>query len=228
MRRLFVDKITSIGAVEQGDNPLSRILLFKSREHDADSAATKEKEMDIDEMGLDLETRTAINDEFEKLRAEIAELKGESADVMKDASESVRAEFAKQQETIDALQKAADDQAAELEKERDAALTAELTQTASKFTELLGDADEAAAMLKVMGDEAAGWLVSKLEAINGVMAKSVVFEEVGKSDAGDPADQIAALAKQKQEDNPTLTDAQARALVRTERPDLKAAEREDS
>ena len=69
-------------------------------------------------------------------------------------------------------------------------------------------------------------LIEKLDAVSAIVATSDLFKELGVTDEGDPAAQIEALAKEKQKDSPKLTSAQAKVLVRTERPDLKAAERE--
>jgi len=291
LNRLFVRKLTSIGVVEEGDDPEAKIMLFKRRtekrvvpasERDmlagrgmalpdgsfpiktvtdlknavklffrakdktaakrhikrqaarleredllpdswtksADSAPIKGNAMDFETLGLDDETREVIETAFDVLRAKITELEDvEPVDVLKDAPDEVKKQFADQQAQIEK-------QAVELAAEKDARLTAEFTKTAETYTGVLGDAAEAGPKLKTLATtDAYDWLVEKLNAVAAIVATSDLFKELGVSDEADPKEQITVLAKEKQKDNPDLTIEQAKVLVRTERPDLKTAER---
>ncbi len=217
MRRLFVDKITSIGAVSDGDNPQSKIMLFKTR--DTDSVPTGEPVMDIEEREAFEKTQTELETQVADLETKIAELTEEPVDVLKDAPDELREQFAKQQEQIE-------EQAVELAKERDARLTAEFAKTAEKYIPVLGD--DGGTLLKAFSahDDEYKTLIAKLDTMVAVIETADLFKELGVNDQADPKSQIEALAIEKQKDNPDLTTAQARALVRTERPDLKQAERE--
>lgn len=287
MRRLFVRKITSIGAVEDGDNPEAKIMLFKRKlstqerealaekrqampdgsfpianitdlrnavklffratdkpatkrfitrratelerldllpdtwKKSADSAAIKGNDMDFDKLGLEDETREAIEKVIADLEAKITELEDtETVDVLKDASDDVKKQFAAQTEQIEK-------QAAELAAEKDARLTAEFVKAAEGYTSILGDASEAGPILKTLAadSDAYKWLIDKLNAMTTIAETSDLFKELGVSDEADPKSQIEALAKEKQKENSALTVEQAKVLVRTERPDLKTAER---
>lgn len=200
-----------------------------------DSAPTKRTGMDLAKLGLTVEVRKEIEDSIAADKAtiadrdaEIAKLSEKPVDVLKGISDEAKAEFEKQNAEIVKMQKAADAQAEALTKERDARLLAEFTKTAEGYTSVLGKADEAGPMLKALAsdDKAFEWLTKKLDAVGAIVKASDLFKELGVTDEGDPKAQIEALAKEKQKDNPKLTSAQAKVLVRKERPDLKAAERE--
>ncbi len=279
LNRLFVRRLTSIGAVEDGDDPEAKIMLFKRRftqeqrdvlaekgqalpdgsfpiESATDlknavtsfvraknrTAAKKHiirqakrlkrtdmlpegwigKDADSDhgkETGMETEEREAFEKTIAELEARVEELDGSDDDVMKGTSDEVREQFAKQTAELEK-------QAAELAKERDARLTAEFVKTAETYTSILGDAAEAGPKLKTLAEtDAYDWLVEKLNTVSAIVATSDLFKELGVSDEADPTVAIEALAKEKQKDNSELTIEQAKVLVRTERPDLKDAER---
>ena len=300
MNRLFVQRITSIGAVEEGDNPGAHIMLFKRRtqkenltnrgeqvssawralnpytdhgpssfvkavhndfviieEGDksyrvpyttedtgvvfggreqikvvetievvkgTDSASNKgQHEMDLTKFGLNDKDREAIEKEFEKLRNPPPPV-----DILKRLDGDVKAEFEKRDAKIAEMEKAAAETSEALAKERDTRLTAEFVKTATNYEVILGAADEAGPMLKALATDgdAFEWLTKKLDAISVIVETSDVFKELGVAGEGDPASQIVALAKDKMKDSPKLTLAQARMLVRKERPDLRDLERE--
>jgi len=296
LNRLFVRKLTSIGAVVDGDDPEARIMLVKRRvtntERDrlvgegkalpdgsfpivtvkdlsnavqafgrasskaaakrhiiaqaerlgrvdllpdkwmksTDSAANKGQAMDFAKLGVTDDAREAIEAEFAKLQTKIDELTEPDVDILKGISDDAKAEFEKQAAAIAKMESDATAQAAELVKERDARLTAEFTKQAEGYTGVLGDADQAGPHLKDLAkaDEAYKWLIEKLDAVSAIVATSDLFKELGVNDEADPKSQIEALAFEKRKDNPDLTQAQAKVLVRKERPDLKAAERQDA
>ncbi len=166
---------------------------------------------------------TDRDDTITKLEAELAEKPEPDADpVLKGLSDEAQAKFAE-------IEKKAADTAADLAKERDARLTVEWVGKARAYRNVLGDAEEAGPHLKVLTDtDSADWLLEKLKTVEAVIAKSDLFKELGKADGGSATEQIEALAKEAKKDNAELTDAQARALVRSANPDLKTAEREEA
>ena len=200
-----------------------------------DSAPTKRTGMDLAKLGLTDEVRKEIEDAVAADKAtiadrdaEIAKLSDKPVDVLKGISDEAKAEFEKQNAEIVKMQKAAETQTEALTKERDKRLLAEFTKTAEGYTSVLGKADEAGPMLKALAsdEKAFEWLTKKLDAVGAIVKASDLFKELGVTDEGDPKAQIEALAKEKQKDNPKLSSAQAKVLVRKERPELKAAERE--
>ena len=240
MNRLFVQRITSIGAVEEGDNPGAHIMLFKRRTttpdvkvvkpvKSTDSASSKGTVMDLTKLRLSDEAIVVVEAEFEKLRSEIEKLtKPDPEDILKGLDDEVKAEFAKRAAEIAEMKKAAAETTEALAKERDARLTAEFVKTATKYETILGAADEAGPMLKALAtdDDAFEWLTKKLDAVTAIVKASDVFKELGVASEDDPVTLIETLAKEKMKDNSKLTLAQAKVLTRKERPDLRDKERE--
>lgn len=223
--RLTVKRLVSIGAVPDGDNPESEIVLFKSATVTGRNTDSVEDTRDTDMSDLDLsavadDLRAEIEKTIGDLTARVAELETPAdEDITKGMSDEVKAEFAR-------LEKAAADNAEALAKERDERLTVVWTGKAQAFTKILGDPADAAPFLKGMEAETSEWLLDKLATVEKVLEKADLFKEIGSSeDDATPADKIAAIAKDKQKDNPELTPAQARALARSENPDLVEAER---
>jgi hypothetical protein len=231
MNRLSVKRLTSIGAVEEGDNPPAEIVLFKHKPDPVsgtlpvispDRAPDGDTDMsDLDLSALEEELRAEIEKQFAGYEERIAELeKDQPVDVTKGMSDEARALF-------ESLEKKAADQAAALEKERDARLTVEWVGKARAFEKVLGDAEEAAPHLKSLDEGTAEWLLEKLANVEKALEASDLFKELGSSDDdSSAADKIDALAKENLKANPELTMEQARVLVRKANPDLKRLERE--
>jgi hypothetical protein len=247
MRRLSVKRLTSIGAVEEGDNPPAEIFLFKRRTPKllpdtpevskvTNKIPDRANHQRITDMGipdlstLDEDVRAEIEKALEEANDRIAELEadiasngdgdGDGDPVLKGLPDEAVAKF-------EALEKQAADTAAALAKERDERLTVVWVGKARAFERTIGDAEEAAPHFKAMPTETSDWLLEKLTKIEAVLEKSDLFKEVGKNDEASAAEQIDALAVEKRKENPELTDAQARVLVRKENPDLRAAEKEE-
>jgi hypothetical protein len=212
---LFVTKITSIGAVEDGDNPESRIMLFK---HNPDRDETIKEPNMADPTIEELQATIVEKD------AEIAALTPElEVEVVVDPA--IQKRLDDQASEIAKIQKVADDSAAELEKERQERTDAETEATASDYGDLFGD-DAADVFKAVKETDQYDKFVETMDRVKAVLETADLFKELGVVDESDPVSQIEALAKEKQSDNPGLTIQQARVLARTERPDLKAAERD--
>ncbi len=183
--------------------------------------------MDFDKLGIPDDAREAIETEIAKLQAQIVELSEPvDTDVLKGVSDEAKAEFEKQNAKLVEMEKAAKVQADELVKERDARLTAEFSKTAESYTRILGD--DGGKLLKAFSAHTDEYetLIEKLDAISIIVETSDLFKELGVNDQADPKEQIEALAKEKQKDNPKLTLTQAKVLVRKERTDLRDLERE--
>ena len=229
MNRLTVNRLVSIGAVEDGDNSPAEIMLFKRRDENAtnitENTDSVDDARDTDMSDLDLSAvEETLKAEIEKTlagyEARIAELEQPAEeDITKGMSDEVKAEFER-------LEKAAADNAEALAKERDERLTVVWIGKARSFEKILGDAEESAPFLKGMEPETSDWLLGKLQTAEKLLEKSDLLKELGSSDDdADPSGKIAKLADDKRKENPTLTPARARALVRDENPDLVAAER---
>lgn len=157
------------------------------------------------------------------LKAQVAELTPEPDPIEKESDE-VKAEFAKRDSKIEELEK-------RLVAETDVRETAEWVTKAKPLEQVLGDPDEAGAKLKEIAsavhEKTMEWLTDRLSKVANVAKQNTrIFKELGVSEGSDVIDQIQALAKEARKSNPDLTEQQARQLVRTANPDLKAAERE--
>ena len=128
MPRLHVTSITSVGAVEAGDNPRAEILLFKKRPTVAKVETVADSERRNKEHSMERPDLTSLSDEDQaviakafdeadelvnaveevnKLTAQVAELTP-TPDPIVEESDEVKAEFAKRDSKIEDLQKALD------------------------------------------------------------------------------------------------------------------------
>ena len=248
MPRLHVTSITSIGAVESGDNPRAEILLFKKRPTETDSVVrvkpSRTANVENEEYSMERPDLTSLSEEdqavivkafdeadelvnaveeINKLEAQVTELTP-TPDPIVEESDEVKAEFAKRDDKIVELEK-------RLAAETDTRLETEWIAKAKPLEQVLGDPDDAGPKLKNIADvvdaKVMEWLVDKLSKVANIAKQNGrIFKELGEGDAGDAADQIQALAKEAQKSNPELTDEAARLLARKANPDLKAAERD--
>lgn len=229
MSELHVTRITSIGAVEDGDNPGATIQLFKRRANmteNPDRVSDTRIDMDRPEVeGLteeQAETLTkafdAYDEKIDALETRLDELTPEDPeDILKDAPEAVRKELAD-------LRKQNEETLEQLRKERETRVRRDYTDLA-KSLDVEDAADHLMEIGEAVSDAAKDWLVEQLRTFKKVADGSDLFKEFGRGDAGDPVSQIETLAKEKMGQNSDLTIEQARVLVRKERPDLRDAER---
>lgn len=229
MRRLFIKNLTSIGAVESGDNPDAEILFYK---HHPENTSSVEPEGRIgmaekpDLSGLDPDLKSAVD---AYVAAEIE--KGLTPDVddqvsLDDLPEDVR----KSIEDKDAEIQKRDAEMAELRKDlesmRDEQLTERFTARAGDFASVLGNDDETGEVLKSLYkaapeayqklDDMLGNTVAALKSETGAFMKELGSAE----DVTDVSGRIDAIAKTLTEADPNLTHAQARAEAWTRNPDL--------
>lgn len=184
--------------------------------------------MDILERIEDDELRAEVEKALAERDAQIAELtpEEEPVEVLKDADDATRAAFEKQQSEIEKLRKEQEATAEALAKERRDRELETFVSKAEPYSAVLGDPAEAGAKLQALSDAGdTDWLLEKISTVVNLAEKSDLLKELGAADSGTAKDQVDALAKEKQADNPDLTDAQARVLVRKEHPELKQLER---
>ena len=144
-------------------------------------------------------------------------------DPVEGADPELKAEFTKRDDKIAKLE-------AKIEASDDKAATAEYTEIAKAHPKSFAD-EAAVGFLKTLGTAdrpALDYMLGKLEAVEKIAAESKMFAELGSGDAGSVKAQIEALAKERQAENPDLSDQAARELVRKGRPDLKQAEAEET
>ena len=170
------------------------------------------------------EVRVAIEKAIADRDTRIAELEAAEeqapVDVMKGLPDEVQKRFADLEKQHAATSEA-------LAKERNERLTAEWIGKARAFESVLGDAEQAGPVLKNLPDTEREWLLEKLQQAETIIAKSPLFKELGKAEDGSARDEVETLAKAKRVENPKLSMAQARKLVRDENPELKRREREE-
>jgi hypothetical protein len=188
-----------------------------------------ENRMDILERIEDDELRAEVEKALAERDAQIAELTVDDepeVSVLKDADDATRAAFEKQQSEIEQLRKQQEADRDALAKERRERELEGFVKQAEPFEAVLGDPAEAGAKLQALSDAGdTDWLIEKIGTVVNLAEKSDLLKELGAADSGTAKNQVEALAKEKQADNPDLTDAQARVLVRKEHPELKQLER---
>lgn len=207
MNRLFIDKIISVGAVPEGDDPAATITFFKASPHgeehttpDRGTDDEREDRMDFDLSALDEEIAKSVSEHVAALEARITELEAASVepetdtDILKTAPDEVRELVAKQQEQIADLAKALEAQAAE---KRDAEFVAKAADLG-----ILGDPDEVGPVLGAIADaapDAWGQLEAMLTAVAQRSDLGEVFKEYGRNEpTSDPmARRDAYVVKQR-------------------------------
>ncbi len=176
----------------------------------------------------DDELRAEVEKALAERDATIVELTPEPPDepVLKDADDATKAAFEKQQSEIEKLRAETEATATELAKERDEREIADYVSKAEPFQAVLGDPAEAGPKLRELAKSGdADWLLEKVGTVVNLASQSDILKELGAADGGTVSDQIEALAKEKRQENPDLTDQQARVLVRKEHPDLREQEK---
>ena len=237
---LHVEEITSIGAVDSGDNPGSFVAFWKRKKKgNAESVETNTRdEMDtFDVTGLPDEAQEHIAElaksaetaaeTIEALEAQVAELTPtpvvDEVDIGK-ASDEVQTLIAKLREDNDGM---AETIAVEVTKRRDTEFIAKLRK--DDLEGLLGDAEEVGPVLRELDDaapDAFGKIYPALVAAG--QRTGEFFKEIGASegDADPTAQRDAWVSKQKQ-DGSERTVADLRTDFWKAHPDAVAAEREN-
>jgi len=230
MNRLHISEITSIGAVEDGDDPEASILLYKSKETEPEPGPLVEKGVS---MPFDIETLTDEGKAYvSDLEAKLAAYGEEPAALPDDLPEPVAKRLDEMTEAIEKERVEKERMATELADLKDGIATEKWTERAKALAVLLGAPDDVAPVLKTLATDSPD-AFARLDAMFDTLivkdSMAPLFKELGSSAAeGTAADQIAAHAAEIRKADPTMTVAKARAQAWTDHPELKALSREEA
>ncbi len=230
MNRLHIGAITSIGAVEEGDNGPSIVQFWKRRKTTEPGPGLVEKKGDS--MPFDIESLSDdAKTHVQGLEAKIAEL--------------TETPEALPEDLPDLVTKRLDDQDAVIEKERveKAALAKEVADLkegiatekyearASELENLLGKPEDVAPVLKALAaadPDAFGKLDTMFDSLIVAKVYAPFLKELGdSSETGAATDQITAFATEIRKNSPETSPADARMQAWTEHPDLRVLAREE-
>jgi hypothetical protein len=229
MPRLFVDEITSVGAVDAGDDPEAHIMFFKRKAADgpdpesADSAELEKEKptMDFDLSALDEATRSQVTEHIAALEAKAALVPEEELSKAVEMPPEAEAILKAKDDEVAQLRK---DLTAEVQKRRDA----EFNKRAEQLIPLLGKPGDIGPILEELernAPDAYAKLEPLLAAGANVARSSDLFKEFGSGEAeSDPiAKRDAWVAKQREDEKETRTDAELAAAFWADNPDERAA-----
>lgn len=228
MNRLFVDSITSIGAVDEGDNPLSKIMFWKRKTTEPAPGPVVKKG---DSMSFDVES---LSDDakahVEGLVAQIAELTETPEALPNDLPDLVTKRLDDQDTVIEKerVEKAA--LAKEVADLKDGIATEKYEARAADLENLLGKPDEVAPVLKALATdspEAFGKLDAMFDSLVVAKVYAPFLTELGdSSETGTAVDRIAAHAAEIRKNSPETSIADAKAQAWSDHPELKVLDRE--
>ena len=219
MRRLKIEEIDSVGAVDEGDNPPASLLFWKRRK--APVGGVPEKGVFVAET---VEPEELVKD------APVEEIEAEAVSEPVEAVVEIE-EVSKQVEEI-----------AKISAERDAAITAlaeevakrqkaEWVEKAKPFELLLGSAETIGPALGKIADQLPEEYARLEAAFKAALARqdlTKILGEVGKDsgESGSPADLRDRFVKEFRMLHPEATVEQARVRFWQDNPDMKQASRE--
>jgi hypothetical protein len=246
-RRLHVTKLTSIGAVAEGDNPEAEILFFKSKQAEPLEGRTHGggpvAETTVDLSSLDDEVRASVEAataesvaKIEELTAQVTELKAqvvvdEEEILPDDLPEAVAKRLADQEDRIAKAEASAVAAEAKVEKAEDQRLTEMYTKRAVELRPVLGDPEVMGPVLKDLASSAPDSypvLDTQLDTLVNMDGLNTLLREHGDNGAtGSAVDQILVYAKEIRKDDKDLTLAAAKAQAWQDHPELKTQAREE-
>lgn len=232
MNRLHISEITSIGAVESGDNDLddASILLYKSKAIEPEPGPLVEKGVS---MPFDIETLTDEGKAYvSDLEAKLAAYGEEPAALPDDLPEPVAKRLDEMTVAIEKERVEKERMATELADLKDGIATEKWTERAKALEVLLGSPDDVAPVLKALAVDSPE-AFTKLDAMFDTLivkdSMAPLFKELGSSAAeGTALDQIAAHAAKIREADPSMTVVKARAQAWSDHPELKTLSREEA
>ena len=238
MNRLRINAITSIGAVEDGDNPAAKIMFWKRNDtsHIEPVPGPEPVTKEGDSMTFDIDTLDESGQAFvHELQQEIDGLKAklpvEEPALPDDLPEAVAKRLEAQDTAIEKERVEKDRIAKELAALQDERATEKYTALAKATENIIGPADEVAPLFKAMGEAAPAEfddLYARLGTLMALDGFEKVLQEHGQASVGGTArDQINAHAQEIKKNDPTLTAAAARAQAWAENPDLVRQAREE-
>ena len=232
MNRLTVDRLTSIGAVEAGDNPESKIMFWKRK--------TTEPVQGQVEKGVSVAEPFDTDTLSDEAKAYVSELETKLA-----AMSAEEIPDALPEDLPDVVAKRIEDDADTIEKERvekdalmkrvtaleDGIATDKAEARAEELAPLLGEIDVVAPVLKAL-DAAAPEAFGKLDAMfDTLIVKDItapLFKELGDSSSnGSAVDQIAVFATEIRKNSPDTSLVDAKAQAWRDHPELKTLAREE-
>ena len=233
MNRLHITRITSIGAVTDGDNPESKIMFWKRTQSEPVQGLIGKEG---DSMPFDIESLTDEGKVFvAELQSQIEALTVEEtpAALPDDLPDIVKSRLAAQDDAIEKDRVEKERLAKDLADLRDEMATEKYDARAEELAILLGDKDEVAPILKALATdspEAFGKLDAMFDTLIVKESLAPLFKELGDTSVGGAAvDQISAFAVEIQKDaKETMTLVDARAQAWRDHPELKVQDREEN
>ena len=207
MPRLWMRKLTSIGAVPEGDNPEAQIVMYKRKgDRVDDSELVKEAE--------------AVEEPVEEEAA--VEAVVEEDGIAKRIADA-ESEIAKARDERDAALQSLHD---EVQKRR----RADFMMKAEALEPLLGPADETAPTLDALEAAAPEAFVELGKRLDAALERVRLTEELGTGgdDGADPISRRDAWVRKYTLDHPDVTEIQARARFWKANPEALEAQREES
>lgn len=203
MPRLWMRKLTSIGAVPEGDNPEAQIVMYK-RKGDSVEETELVKE----------ETVEAPPVEQVEVEMAVVEEDGIAKRIAEAESEIVKA----REERDAALQSLAD----EVAKQR----RADFAQKARTLEPLLGPADETAGMLDRLDAADPDAYAELGKRLDAALERVNLTKELGTAgdEGADPISRRDAWVRKYTLDHPEVTEPQARALFWKANPEAQEAQ----
>ena len=230
MKRLHIKEITSIGAVESGDDPEATIMLYKSKTTEPAPGPLVEKGVP---MPFDIETLTDEGKAYvSDLETRLAAFGEEPAALPDDLPESVTKRLDEQAVAIETERVEKERIAKDLADLRDEMATEKYAERAKALAILLGSPDEVAPVLKQLAadsPDAFGKLDAMFDTLIVKDSMAPLFKELGSSAAeGSAVDQHAAYVAEIRKADPSITVVKARAQAWHDHPELKALSREEA
>ena len=228
MKRLFIDSITSIGAVEEGDNGPAKIMFWKRKTKEPAPGPVEKKG---DSMPFDIES---LGDEakahVEGLVAQIAELTETPEALPNDLPDLVTKRLDDQDAVIEKERVEKDALAKEVADLKDGIATEKYEARAADLENLLGKPEEVAPVLKALAadsPDAFGKLDAMFDSLVVAKVYAPFLKEIGDaSETGTAKDQIAAHAAEIRKNSPDTSIADAKAKAWSDHPELKILDRE--
>ena len=230
MNRLHIKEITSIGAVEAGDDPEATIMLYKSKTTEPAPGQPVEKGV---AMPFDIETLTDEGKAYvSDLETRLAAFGEAPAALPDDLPESVTKRLDEQAVAIEKERVEKERIAKDLADLRDEMATEKYAERAKALAILLGSPDDVAPVLKQLAadsPDAFGKLDAMFDTLIVKDSMAPLFKELGSSAAeGSAADRHAAYVVEIRKADPLMSLAKAKAKAWSDHPELKALSREEA
>lgn len=204
MPRLWLKRLTSIGAVPEGDNPLAEILLYKAK-----GEPVAEPDVIVEEPVIEPAVEPVVEPDFEP---EPFEKRIADAEV----------EIQKARDERDAALKALSDEVAK-------ARWVDFAARAEKLEALLGPAKETAPVLDVLEAKAPEAFADLEKRLTAALERVNLTKELGTAgdEGADPIRKRDGWVRKYVLEHPEITEVQARALFWKANPEASKAQRED-